>query len=692
MKNKVLVLVIILMFAVSAFAQLDRSIRPEPGPAPTINIGEYESFQLDNGLKVFVVENDKQPRVSYSLVIDRDPIIEGEKAGYINLAGQLLRTGTETRSKAQIDEEIDFIGATLNTSATSVFGSSLKKHTEKLLDVMADVVLNAKFNEEELEKLRKQTLSGLAFQKDDPGSIMSNVRSALVYGLDHPYGEQVTEETVKAVTLDICEAYYKNYFVPNIAFLAIVGDIKKDEAKELVEEYFGKWKPSEVKNLEYPKPKAPLIRKVAVVDRPNSVQSVINVAYPIDLPQGNEDVIPATLANTILGGGIFSARLIKNLREDKGYTYGAYSRLSSDEIVGSFYTYCEARNSVTDSAVTEFLHEMKRMRTEKVDEETLQLIKNYRTGSFSRSLESPQTIASFALNTARYDLPKDYYKNYLKRLNAVTADEILAVSKKYIKPNNSYVIVVGNASEVADDLKKFSVNGKIDYYDIYGNEYDPSAKAIPEGLTADDVIDKYVEAVGGKENLMKVEDVTIKMTGKVQNFDINITSYKKVPNKSFTDVDAGVMKQEVKFDGEKGKQSGMGQEMMMEGDMLEMMKIQSEMNLFLKYDELGITPELTGVKDVNGSDAYEVTLTLPNGKNMINYYDVDSGLKVRDVSTTETPQGSFTQTIDFSDYKEVDGVMYPFKLVQQMGMGPMELEVTSVEVNTGLDDSLFEVD
>jgi hypothetical protein len=211
-------------------------------------------------------------------------------------------------------------------------------------------------------------------------------------------------------------------------------------------------------------------------------------------------------------------------------------------------------------------------------------------------------------------------------------------------------------------------------------------------MSAADVIDKYVESLGGKENLLKVEDVTVKMKGKIQNFDITITSYKKTPNKSFTDVDAGVMKQEVKFDGEKGKQSGMGQEMMMEGDMLEMMKVQSEMNSFLKYDQLGISAELTGVKDVNGSDAYEITLTLPSGKKLIDYYDTQTGLKVRELSTTDTPQGSFTQTVDFSDYKEIDGVMYPFKVVQQMGMGPMELKVTSVEVNTGLDDSLFEVD
>ncbi len=692
MKNKVFISILILMFAVSAFAQLDRSKRPEPGPAPTINIGDYESFQLENGLKVFVIENDKLPRVSFSLVIDRDPILEGENGGYVTFAGQLMRTGTETRTKDQIDEEIDFIGASFNTSATGVFGSSLKKHTEKLLDVMSDVVLNAKFQEEELEKIRKQTLSGLAYQKNDPGSIMSNVRKALTYGLDHPYGEQMTEETVNSVTLEMCSNYYNDYFVPNIAYLAIVGDISKSEAEELVNKYFGSWKGKTVDQFTYETPKAPLIRKVALVDRPNSVQSVINIAYPVDLPKGDPDVIPSSLANTILGGGIFSARLISNLREDKGYTYGAYSRLASDKLVGTFYAYCQARNIVTDSAVTEFLNEMKRMRSEKVDDELLQLAKNYQTGSFSRSLESPQTIASFALNIERYNLPKDYYKNYLKNLNAVTSDEILAVSKKYIKPNNSYVIVVGNAEEVADGLKKFSVNGKVEFYDINGNEYDPAAKAIPEGMTAADVIDNYVEAIGGKTNLEKVEDVTTKMTGKVQNIELKVITYRKAPNKSFTDLDAGVMKQEIKFDGTKGSQSGMGQVMMLEGDMLEMIKMQSTMNIYFHYDELGIKSELTGLKDVDGTDAYEVTLTFPSGKKWLNYYDAETGLKIREVSTTETAQGSFTQTVDYSDYKEANGVKYPFKLTQQMGMGPIELEVTSVEINTGLEDSLFDVE
>jgi len=291
MKNKILILLVLFAFVSMNYGQLDRSKRPQPGPAPVINLGNYDSFTLANGLKVFVVENHKLPKVSFNLIVDRDPVNEKDKAGYIDMAGQLLRTGTKTRTKDKIDQEVDFIGASLSTSSTGVFGSSLKKHVTKLLDIMSDVVLNPQFKQEELDKIKKQTLSGLASQKDDPNSIASNVATVLTYGKDHPYGELTTEATVGNITLDDLNGYYSTYFKPNISYLAIVGDIKKDEAKKLVEKYFGKWKKGEVAKNTFATPSQPLLAKVAMVDRAASVQSVINITYPIDLKVGSPDVV-----------------------------------------------------------------------------------------------------------------------------------------------------------------------------------------------------------------------------------------------------------------------------------------------------------------------------------------------------------------------------------------------------------------
>lgn len=690
MKNKVLVLMLILFVSGITFAQLDRTKQPAPGPAPEIKIADSENFTLKNGLKVFVVRNTKLPRVAFNLVIDRDPIVEGENAGYVETAGQLLRTGTKTRTKDKLDEEIDFIGANLSTSSTGVYAASLKKHVNKLLELMSDVVLNPNFKQEELDKIQKQTLSGLAAAKDDPNAISTRVRDILFYGKDHPYGEATTEQTVKKINLEMTKKYIDDYFRPNAAYLAIVGDITKAEAQKLIEKYFGKWQSKEIPKNSFTTPKSPVVNKVCLVDRPASVQSVLTIGYPVELRKGSDDVIKASMLNMILGGS-FSSRLNQNLREKHGYTYGARSAIASDKYIGHFEASTTVRNSVTDSAITEMLSEIKKIRTEKIEEAELQSTKNYMTGNFARALESPQTIANFAIDIERYQLPKDYYKNYLKNLNAVTSDEMLATAKKYVKPNNSYVLVVGNGEEIAKNIAKFSLSNKVEYFDIYGEKYDPSVKKVPEGITAESVIEKYVEAIGGKENITKITDQTLKFTGSVQGMTINVTMAKKAPNKFYQLVDFGVGQQKTVFDGEKGKASGMGQEVELTGAQLEAMKTEAPLHPYFEYKKMGIKVEVVGIESIEGKDAYNLTVTTPSGKKSTQYYDIESGFMVRTITTAETPQGSFSSTIDMSDYKEVAGVKFPHKLNQSTPMGSIELTATSIEVNTNLPDSMFEV-
>jgi len=688
MKNKFLLLFLICFISVPLFGQLDRSIVPGPGPAPEIKLGDYESFQLDNGLKVFVVENHKLPRVAFSLVLDIDPILEGENAGYISMAGQLLRRGTTNRTKQQLDEEIDFIGASLSTSSGGVSGSSLKKHTDKLLNLMADVVLNPSFPQDELVKIKENTLSGLAAQKEDPGSIAAVVEDVLLFGKSHPYGETVTEETVANITLEMCKEYYQTYFRPNVTYLAVVGDITKTEAETLVKKYFGQWKMKEVPTHTYAKPEAPKQTKVAIVDREASVQSVVKVGYPIELKKGSEDVIKVSVMNTILGGS-FISRLNHNLREDKGFTYGARSSISSDNVIGSFAASTTVRNSATDSTVNEILFEMKRLIEEKVTEEELQSTINYKTGSFARALENPQTIATFALNTARYNLSKDFYQNYLKRLSEVTVDDIQAMAKKYLKPDNAQILVVGNSKEVAEGLKRFS-NDKIHYFDIYGNEYDPTVKEIPADVSATSIIEKYIEAIGGRENLLKVRDRKIEMKAQGMGGEITLIIAQKAPNKYYQLLEFGNYSQKTLYDGATGKEIAMGQKRMIEGEELETMRIESQIYLFLEYAKYGIFPKLVGIENVKGRDAYKLELEMPWGKIWKQFYDVETGYLIRQVTPVMTDEGDQDSMIDFDDYRDVDGTKYAFRLTQYMGQRPVEMTVVSVELNSGLDDSLFE--
>ncbi len=690
MIKKILTLVLVVLFTIPSFAQLDRTKLPAAGPAPEVKIGNYDSFTLPNGLKVFVVENHKLPRVTFNLILDVDPVLEGKDVGYVSAAGDLLRYGTKNRTKDKLDEEIDFLGASLNTSSTSVSASGLAKYKDKLLDIMSDVIMNSNFTQESLDKIKKEMLSNLAVSKDEPNSIAQRVREVLMFGKDNPYGEQETEETVKAFTLDMCKQYYQSYFKPNVAYLAVVGDVNKKQIQPLVEKYFSKWQKGDVPKKTYEFPKAPLIDKVCLVDRENSVQSVISVFYPVDLKIGSEDVIKASVMNLILGGSS-TGRLFMDLREAKAFTYGAYSSLNPDRLQGSFSAFTSVRNAVTDSAITEVMVQMKKIRSDKVTDDELDRAKNYLTGSFIRGLESPATVARFALNIARYNLPKDYYKNYLKNLSAVTVDDVLEMAKKYIKPNNAYILVVGKASDVAKNLGDFTVTGKVDYYDNYGEKYDPNVKKVPEGLTVDQVLNKYIDAIGGKDNLLKIQDESMKMTGSMQGMNIVITIARKAPNKFYQLVDFGVGQQKTVFDGTKGKSSAMGQEQELTGDQLEAVKLQAEMNAFLDYPKYGIKPELAGMETINNKDAYKVILNMPDGKKTTQYYDTDTGYLIRQISTAETAQGSFTSTIDMDDYREVSGVKVPYKLTQNTSMGSIELTVTEVGINKGLPDSDFEV-
>ncbi|MEM8907997.1 MAG: pitrilysin family protein, partial [Bacteroidota bacterium] len=440
---------------------------PAAGPPPKIQIGSYNEFQLDNGLKVIVVENHKLPRISYQLFVNTPDIMQNDKTGYIDMAGELLSKGTDSRTKAEIDEAIDFMGASLSTSSSGVFASSLTKHTSKLLEIMSDVLLQPSFPESEFAKIKKQTLSNLAQSKDDPNTIASNVGSVLRYGKNHPYGEITTEASLENITREDCKQYYETFFKPNISYLIVVGDVTMDKVKPMIEKHFASWKASRnIPSTEFTAPSMPAATSVDFVNKSGAVQSVISITYPVDLKPGHPDVIKSRVMNTMLGG-FFQSRLNQNLRETNAYTYGARSRLSSDKLVGSFTAGASVRNEVTDSSLVQFMYELNKIRDEQIDQADLDMVKNVIAGNFARSLERPETVARFALNTARYNLPADYYATYLEKLSQVNLQDVQAMAQKYVKPANAHVVVVGNKDDVADKLSGFASNGKVDFYDHY---------------------------------------------------------------------------------------------------------------------------------------------------------------------------------------------------------------------------------
>lgn len=666
--------------------KLDRSIRPKPGTAPQINIGKYESFTLDNGLKVFVVTNNKIPRVSYSLIIDYTPVNAGPDAGLSDITGDILRTGTKKYTKDQLDEEIDFIGASIYTNSTGLYASGLTKNKEKLLDLMSEILLNPVFDTAELAKIRTRYLSSLEAARTEPSAISERINSILLFGENHPYGEIETEESINNINAEKCKAFYETYFRPQLAYLAVVGDITFEEVKSDIQKYFSTWQKNDLSKKELSFPNQPESKVIAIVDRPEAVQTNLTVSYPVNLKPGTPDVVKAVVTNTILGGGTF--RLYKNLRETNAFTYGAYSRLSSDQYAGKFEASTEIRNSVTDSALIEILNEMKRLREEVVPQDELSLAKNYIAGNFALSLENPQTVANFAINTARYDLPADYYPNYLKNLAAVNADDVKAMATKYILPENNYIVAVGKASEITPKLQPFGRNNQIRFYDFNGEQYDPNKKIkeAPAGLTAEAINSSYIAAIGGEKELSKIKDITLNATTSMQGMTIGFDIYRKAPNKYMMKVGAGEMVfQQIVFDGENALMVSpmSGENKKLEGPELEDMKFEAQLNPELKYEELGIKLNLEGIEQVGQIEAYKITLTKPSGKTSIRYFDTKSNLLIKEISD----QG----TIEYSDYREVGKLKFPYKMAQSGGGQSIDLNVISVKINSKLSDDLFTI-
>lgn len=672
-----------ILLSVGLYGQIDRSEPPIATGSPDINFGEYQVYELKNGLTVIVVENHKLPRIAVDLFIDRDQIFEGDKAGYVSLAGEMMRQGTELMPKDKLDETIDFMGASLSTSAQGAFARGLSKYNERLVEILSDVVLNPAFPQEEFDKLKKQQISGLETQKDDPDALSNRLFNAMLYGKNHPYGEFATIESTEKVTLEDCKQYYQDYWLPNQAYLTFVGDIKAKKAKKLAKKYFKKWATGEVKEHNYSSPEKPASTKISIIDRSSSVQTVLSLGNTIALKPGHPDIAKLSLANQILGGGSIG-RLFQNIREDKGFTYGAYSNYDEDPLIGEFTAGASVRTEVTDSSVTEFLYEFNRLRNEPVPAKDIQAAKNFIIGSFGRALERPQTMARLALNVQRYDLPADYYENYLKRLSALNAADIKEAAQKYIQADAMHITAVGKGTAIAPMLEKF---GAVQFYDYQVNPTEAPAMDLPEGLTAAQVMDNYIKAVGGAEILKQIQDVEINMSVEVPGMPSPASGTEKYLNneKYFMEMKMagmGTLQKEV-YNGETATESGMRGTSEITGDELKDYKLKAYVVPELYYEKHKVKTELKEMATIDGEKAYGVEVTMPSGETTMHYYSADSGLKIKTSTSQETPNGPVTQNVFLTNYENYDGLMQP--KVQKLKVGGQTITVTieQVKVNSG---------
>lgn len=656
--------------------------QPKPGPSPKINIKKPETFTLQNGLKVMVVENHKLPRVSFSLTIDNAPYAEGDKKGVDELTGSLIGSGTQKITKDAFNEEVDFLGADINFSSSGAYASGLSKYGPRVLELMADGALNPVFTQEEFDKEKTKLIEGLKAQEKSVPAVAGRVSNVLAFGKNHPFGEYLSEETIKNVTLDDVKKNYSTYFVPGKAYLVIIGDVKLKDTKKMVEKLFSGWQKAEAPSLSYSDPKNVQYTQINFVDMPNAVQSEIGLVNTVTLQMKDPDYFPAILANQVLGGD-FNSYLNMNLREAHGWTYGARSSISGSRYVSTFKSSTQVRNAVTDSAVVEFMKEIKRIRTEKVTDEVLNNVKAGYIGRFVMQIEKPQTVARYALNIETENLPADFYENYIKNINAVTADDVMRVANKYFLGDNTRIIIVGKGSEVLPGLEKLKI--PMFYFDKFGNPVEKPAvkKTVPAGVTAKTVLDNYINAIGGEKALKAVKTISTVATGTIQGTALEMTTKASSANKKMVEMKAmgmSMMKQVVNEKGAYAIQQGQRKDY--SGD-----ELAEKKETAVPFEELALAKKagltLEGIESINGNDAYAVK----NGKSTL-YFDVKSGLKVAEAKTVEQGGQKMTQMVNFSDYKDVKGVKVPYKMVMNVGV-ELELNTTEVKINEGVTDADF---
>ena len=681
--KKIAIILSSLFLTITMQAQ-DRT-QPKPGPSPKINIKKPETFSLPNGLKVLVVEDHKLPRVAFSLTIDNAPYAEGDKKGVSDLTSSLLGNGSTKTPKDKFNEEIDFLGANINFFASGASASGLSKYSKRILELMAEGALMPNFTQEEFDKDKDKLIEGLKTQEKSVSAAAGRVQDVLAYGKNHPSGEYLSEETIKNVSLADVKNNYRTYFVPENAYLVVVGDVKSKDIKKMVEKLFGSWVKATAPRLTYSNPKNVQYTQINFVDMPNAVQSEIALVNTVSLKYSDPDYFPVIVANQVFGGD-FNSYLNMNLREAHGWTYGARSYVGNDKYMDSkFAASSQVRNAVTDSSVVEALKELKRIRTEKVDETVLKNVKAGYIGRFVMQVEKPATVARYALNIQTEGLPADFYENYIKNINAVTPEDIMRVANKYMLADNLRIIVVGKATDVLSGLEKLKI--PIFYFDKYGapTEKPQMKKDAPAGVTVKTVINSYLAAIGGDKAVKSVKSISSIGTTQIPQIPSQLSYTSKTDNLNRMAVEIsmpGMSLMKTVFDGKAGYMAQQGMKKPFEGKDLEDIK---ESAAF--FGELSLASKsgviLSGIEPMNGSDSY----TIVDGDTTY-YFDVKSGLKTGEATTEEQEGQKMTRVTTFGDYREVKGLKVPFNIVMNVGF-ELDIKLSDVKVNEGVTDADF---
>lgn len=667
---------------------IDFKIKPKVGEMRDLEFPQYSQATLKNGLKVIVIEDHKQPTISFRLQVRAGESLDGDKNGISYLMTNLLTKGTAKRNALDIAGQMDSVGASITTNTggemMTVSAEGLKKSTPLLLSIFADVVQNPTFPKEELDKLMPQVMASIQQEKSNPSQLAAALSRMVIYGKDHPSAMRRTEESVTKISVEDIRAFHEKYVRPNnLASLAIVGDVSLKEILPQLEMAFKRWSPNTSLNVPPLPPTKPMPKGVYFIHRPGSVQSTVLMCAPVPARK-DDDYEKMYLATALLGNG-FGGRLFKSLRETYSYTYTPFAFMTQGKYFNRFAAGADVRNAVTDSAIMVMQKEFARVVSEAATDEEFDLIKQVEVGNYLMTFEKSDFIASILQNADYLELSPEYMKGYAKRLSTGTPYDAQRAAMKYIRPDKCYLVVVGSP-DVLPMLEKY---GKVYNYDLDLKPLGENFGLEKVNMSANEVLAKYTDAIGGTQKIQAIQSlirkakVTLEAGG--QKFTGSSVQKQKAPAKMYSLLDLPVTKQERWIaDGKVMNRELNNPPGPLPAD--EAVFANDEANLFYvtKLPQLGYTCEVAGKKKG------QIVMTIKkNKKEQQLYFDEKTFLLMRVERNEETPQGPLMITERYSDYTEVNGVKVPKIEKLELPGGVSITGENSFEVNTPIDDKDF---
>ena len=452
---------------------------PGPGPEPTYKVPAYKRFKLKNGLEVVLAEFHDLPLIDFNLVVKSGGGANPpDKAGLADLTAHMLDEGTKNRTALQIADEVAFLGATLNSGSTwdasTVSLSTLSKNVDPALALFADVVLNPTFDPKEFARVRDNLLTAITRRKDSPPTVAGLALARLLYGPKHPYGWPMTgvDASVKKLTPGDLRAFYDANYRPNNAVLIVAGDTTEAAVRAKLDQALKGWKTKAVATRKLPSPQpASAKTHVYLIDKADAPQSSIRVGL-VGIERTNPDYFPVTVMNMVLGGGFY--RLDLNLREGKGWTYGARSSFDSRKAPGPFSAGGEFVAPHTADSVAEILKEINGMRDADVSDAELARAKDQIVKSFPARFATRGSVSAQLAELAIFKLPDSYLADYTRKIAAVSKEDVRRVARKYLTPDKLAIVVVGDEKSLREPLAKLA---PVEVRDLEGEPVTATATA-----------------------------------------------------------------------------------------------------------------------------------------------------------------------------------------------------------------------